>query len=184
MRSRSELAVISRAPSRPSATIALLPSRMRPWAATKSSSTLPVHGAQQARRQAAQRPRPPAPPTSTRRECARRSGTYAPGRTGGWRRAPPRSRASLATSRASSASSRASSGSEPKKRGSTSGSMKCGFCARISASRGAVPRMSATKRIRSGFCRNSEKKRPPARSPARNRSNVAKAASGFSAREN
>ena len=64
----------------------------------------------------------------------------------------------FAASGASAASSRFSSGSAAKKLGSTSGSMKCGFCAKISASRGAVPRMSATKRISSGILPQQRKK--------------------------
>ena len=53
--------------------------------------------------------------------------------------------------------------------------MKCGLSATISASRGATLKISATKRISSGFCRSSEKNRPPARKDERKRSKTAKA---------
>jgi hypothetical protein len=42
---------------------------------------------------------------------------------------------------------------------------------------------NATKRINSGFCRNSDNRRPPARNPAKNLSKAAKLASGSSARD-
>ena len=53
------------------------------------------------------------------------------------------------------------SGKAPKKVGSISASITWGCCARVSASRGAVPSTRATSATRSGFCRSSENSRPP-----------------------
>ena len=72
--------------------------------------------------------------------------------------------------RARSASSRFASGSAPKKLGSISGSITCGCCDRISASRRGRAENECDEAHQLRFCRSSDSSRPPARRPARNRS--------------
>ena len=145
-----------------------------PRDAAMASREIVLDGARAARGsahpQAARRPRRPARPTRCRTGCACRSGTCAPARRCGCDRENPRSSPPVPSERSSTAASVASSGSAPKKVGSITASMTSGNCARLSASRGAVPSTSAISAIRSGFCRSSENSRPPPCSAARKRS--------------
>ncbi len=78
--------------------------------------------------------------------------------------------------------SSASSGKAPKKLGSTSASITCGWRAKVSPSRGAVPRTSAISAMRSGFCLRSDSRRAAPCRLARKWSNSTSVAPGLSVR--
>ena len=184
MRSRSEFAVISCAPSRPSARIAVSWPRTRPWVAAKSSVDARVQRADddigEPREQFAGLLRRNRAGQDARADQKHVLLPELPAQ----HRAHPRSSCVSPSLRDSSSASRSASGKAPKKLGSISGSMTWGVCAKMSASRGATPRIKARKRTARDAAAAAKRKRQPVRSPARKRSNATNAASGrFGLRE-
>ena len=151
IRSRSDVAVISRPPSLPSASTALCCPRRRPCAAAKFF----LDRAHARARMSTSASRAKASPACSAETVPDRM--RAPIRNmcswPNWRRdrAGLRRRAPARASATSSAASFSASGSAPKNDGSISASITCGCSARISASRGAVPSTSASSATRSGL---------------------------------